>query len=76
MQLKPRGVDSQAGEDRPDALDAAPVAKVLRANGVVDTAPSRTLGRNQLRIAMYPAIDPSDVEKLTGAIDHVVGQLG
>jgi phosphoserine aminotransferase len=61
--------------DFDDAIDAAQVAKVLRANGVVDTEPYRKLGRNQLRIAMYPAIDPSDVEKLTGAIDYVVGQL-
>jgi len=61
--------------DFDDAIDAARVAKVLRANGVVDTEPYRKLGRNQLRIAMYPAIDPSDVEKLTGAIDYVVGQL-
>jgi phosphoserine aminotransferase len=61
--------------DFDDAIDAAQVAKVLRANGVVDTEPYRKLGRNQLRIAMYPAIDPSDVEKLTGAIDYVVGEL-
>lgn len=62
--------------DFDDAIDAAAVAKVLRANGVVDTEPYRKLGRNQLRIAMYPAIDASDVEKLTQAIDYVVGQLG
>jgi len=61
--------------DFDDAIDAAQIAKVLRANGIVDTEPYRKLGRNQLRIAMYPAIDPSDVERLTGAIDHVVGQL-
>jgi phosphoserine aminotransferase len=61
--------------DFDDAIDAAAIAKVLRANGVVDTEPYRKLGRNQLRIAMYPAIDPDDVEKLTGAIDYVVGQL-
>ncbi|MBE7325376.1 phosphoserine transaminase [Nocardioides sp. Y6] len=61
--------------DFDDAIDAAAVAKVLRANGIVDTEPYRKLGRNQLRIAMYPAVDPSDVEKLTQAIDHVVGQL-
>ena len=57
------------------AVDAAAVAKTLRANGIVDTEPYRKLGRNQLRIAMYPAIDPADVEKLTGAIDHVVENL-
>jgi phosphoserine aminotransferase len=61
--------------DFDDAIDAAAIAKVLRANGIVDTEPYRKLGRNQLRIAMYPAIDPSDVEKLTGAIDYVVGEL-
>jgi phosphoserine aminotransferase len=56
-------------------IDAAQIAKVLRANGIVDTEPYRKLGRNQLRIAMYPAIDPSDVEALTGCIDWVVGRL-
>jgi phosphoserine aminotransferase len=58
-----------------DDVDAAAVAKVLRANGVVDTEPYRKLGRNQLRIGMFPAIDPDDVTKLTQAIDHVVGRL-
>jgi len=61
--------------DFDDAIDAAQVAKVLRANGVVDTEPYRKLGRNQLRVAMYPAIDPADVEALTACIDHVVGAL-
>jgi phosphoserine aminotransferase len=61
--------------DFDDAIDAAVVAKVLRAHGVVDTEPYRKLGRNQLRIAMYPAIDPSDVEALTACNDHVVGRL-
>ncbi|KQY56820.1 phosphoserine transaminase [Nocardioides sp. Root140] len=61
--------------DFDDAIDAAAIAATLRANGVVDTEPYRKLGRNQLRIAMYPAVDPSDVEKLTACIDHVVGQL-
>ncbi|WP_170970189.1 phosphoserine transaminase [Nocardioides jishulii] len=62
--------------DFDDAIDAAAIAKVLRANGVVDTEPYRKLGRNQLRIAMYPAIDASDVEKLTQSIEYVVNQLG
>ncbi len=57
------------------AVDAAAVAQVLRANGIVDTEPYRKLGRNQLRIAMFPAIDPEDVRALTGCIDHVVGRL-
>ncbi len=55
-----------------DAIDAAAVAKTLRANGIVDTEPYRKLGRNQLRIAMYPAVDPADVEALTACIDWVV----
>jgi phosphoserine aminotransferase len=57
------------------AVDAAAVAAVLRANGIVDTEPYRKLGRNQLRVAMFPAVDPSDVEALTECIDHVVAQL-
>ncbi|GAB3206961.1 phosphoserine transaminase [Marinactinospora endophytica] len=55
---------------------AAAVAKVLRANGVVDTEPYRKLGRNQLRIGMFPAIEPADVQALTECVDHVVGALG
>ena len=51
------------------------IAATLRANGIVDTEPYRKLGRNQLRIAMYPAIDPSDVEALTACIDFVVERL-
>lgn len=58
-----------------DDVDAAAVAKILRANGVVDTEPYRKLGRNQLRIGMFPAIDPEDVTQLTKAIDWIVGQL-
>ena len=61
--------------DFDDTVDAAQVAKVLRANGIVDTEPYRKLGRNQLRVAMFPAIEPSDVEALTGCIDHVVERL-
>jgi phosphoserine aminotransferase len=61
--------------DFDESIDAAQVAKVLRANGVVDTEPYRKLGRNQLRIAMYPAIDPADVEALTASIDYVVERL-
>jgi phosphoserine aminotransferase len=58
--------------DFDDSIDAAEIAQVLRANGIVDTEPYRKLGRNQLRIAMYPAIDPADVEALTKCIDWVV----
>ena len=61
--------------DFDDSVDASAVAKVLRANGIVDTEPYRKLGRNQLRVAMFPAVDPSDVEALTECIDYVVGQL-
>ncbi|HET8602671.1 MAG TPA: phosphoserine transaminase [Marmoricola sp.] len=61
--------------DFADSVDAEQVAAVLRANGIVDTEPYRKLGRNQLRIAMYPAIDPADVEALTACIDHVVARL-
>jgi phosphoserine aminotransferase len=61
--------------DFDDAIDASAIAQVLRANGIVDTEPYRKLGRNQLRIAMYPAIDPADVEALTACVDYVVAQL-
>jgi phosphoserine aminotransferase len=57
-------------------IDAAAVAAVLRANGVVDVEPYRKLGRNQLRVAMFPAVDPADVEALTACVDHVVERLG
>ena len=56
-------------------VDAAAVARVLRLNGIVDTEPYRKLGRNALRIAMFPAIEPADVEALTGCIDWVVERL-
>lgn len=61
--------------DFDDDVDAATVAKVLRANGIVDVEPYRKLGRNQLRIAMYTAVDPDDVEALTTCIDWVVDHL-
>ena len=61
--------------DFTDDVDAAEVAKVLRANGIVDTEPYRKLGRNQLRIAMFPAVDPADVQALTASIDYVVERL-
>ncbi|SDT63056.1 phosphoserine transaminase [Jiangella sp. DSM 45060] len=62
--------------DFDDSIDAAAVAKVLRANGIVDVEPYRKLGRNQLRVAMFPAVDPADVEALTACIDFVVEKLG
>ena len=58
-----------------DAVDAAAVARILRSNGVVDTDPYRKLGRNQLRIAMFPAIDPEDVAALCACVNYVVGAL-
>jgi phosphoserine aminotransferase len=53
-------------------VDAAAIAKTLRANGIVDVEPYRKLGRNQLRIGMFPAVEPSDVEALTACIDWIV----
>ncbi|MFE7136013.1 phosphoserine transaminase [Streptomyces sp. NPDC057638] len=61
--------------DFSDDVDAAAIAKVLRANGIVDTEPYRKLGRNQLRVAMFPAVDPADVEALTACVDYVIEQL-
>jgi phosphoserine aminotransferase len=62
--------------DLDDELPAATVSGVLRQNLVVDTESYRKLGRNQLRIGMYPAIDPDDIEALTHCIDYVVERLG
>jgi phosphoserine aminotransferase len=61
--------------DLDESIDATAVTKALRANGIVDTEPYRKLGRNQLRIAMFPAIEPADVEALTACVDYVVDQL-
>jgi len=61
--------------DFTDEVDAAAVAKTLRANGIVDTEPYRKLGRNQLRIGMFPAVDPDDVSALTACVDWVVQRL-
>jgi phosphoserine aminotransferase len=58
-----------------DAIDATKVAAALRANGIVDTEPYRKLGKNQLRIGMFPAIDPADIDALTASIDFVVSKL-
>ena len=58
-----------------EAIDATKIAAALRDNGIVDTEPYRKLGKNQLRIGMFPAVDPSDVEALTKCIDHVVAAL-
>jgi phosphoserine aminotransferase len=61
--------------DFSDDVDAAAIAATLRANGIVDTEPYRKLGRNQLRIGMFPAVEPSDVQALTTCIDWVVERL-
>ena len=61
--------------DLDESIDAGVVSKVLRANGVVDTESYRKLGRNQLRVALFPAIDAEDVTQLTRCIDHVVDEL-
>jgi phosphoserine aminotransferase len=61
--------------DLDERVDAVTVSAVLRRNGIVDTDSYRKLGRNQLRIAMFPAIEPDDVAALTACIDHVVGEL-
>nr|WP_253691527.1 phosphoserine transaminase [Cellulosimicrobium protaetiae] len=61
--------------DLDDAIDATAVVAALRANGVLDVFPYRKLGRNQLRVAMFPAIEPDDVRALTACVDHVVSHL-
>jgi phosphoserine aminotransferase len=61
--------------DFDDAIDAARIASTLRANGIVDTEPYRKLGRNQLRVATFTAIEPDDVRALIGAIEFVVERL-
>jgi phosphoserine aminotransferase len=62
--------------DFDDSIDAAAIAKVLRANGIVDTEPYRKLGRNQLRVATFTAIEPADVRQLVSSIEYVVANLG
>jgi phosphoserine aminotransferase len=61
--------------DFTDEIDAAKVAKILRANGILDTEPYRKLGRNQLRVALFPAIDPEDIAALCASVTYVVGAL-
>jgi phosphoserine aminotransferase len=58
-----------------EGVDASRIAAALRANGVVDTEPYRKLGRNQLRIGMFPNVEPDDVVQLTRCIDWVVERL-
>jgi len=61
--------------DFDDSIDAKQVAKILRANGIVDTEPYRKLGRNQLRVGMFPAVEPDDLANLCRSIDYVVERL-
>jgi phosphoserine aminotransferase len=61
--------------DLDPAIEAATVTRTLRAHGIVDVEPYRKLGRNQLRVAMFPSVEPDDVLALTACIDHVVDQL-
>jgi phosphoserine aminotransferase len=61
--------------DFDDSIDAALVAKVLRENGILDTEPYRKLGRNQLRVALFPAIEPDDIAALTRCVDHVLERI-
>ena len=58
-----------------EKVDAAALAKALRANGIVDVEPYRKLGRNQLRVGMFPAVEPDDVEALTACVDWVVANV-
>ncbi|MFK3678401.1 phosphoserine transaminase [Microbacterium sp. NPDC090218] len=62
--------------DFDDSIDAAAIAKILRANGIVDTEPYRKLGRNQLRVATFVSIEPDDVRQLTRSLDYVLENLG
>ena len=61
--------------DFADSVEATALSKALRANGIVDTDSYRKLGRNQLRIGTFPAVDPADVEALTACIDYVLERL-
>lgn len=61
--------------DIDDSIDATAITKALRANGIVDTEPYRKLGRNQLRVGVFPAVEPDDVRQLTRSIDHIISKL-
>jgi phosphoserine aminotransferase len=61
--------------DFDEAVDAKAVTTALRANGIVDTEPYRKLGRNQIRVGMFPAVEPDDLVALTKSVDYVVGAL-
>ena len=59
-----------------DGVSGDALAEALRANGIVDVEPYRKLGRNQLRVAMFPAVEPDDVSALTSCVEYVVERLG
>jgi phosphoserine aminotransferase len=61
--------------DFDESVDAAAIAKILRANGIVDVEPYRKLGRNQLRVAMFPSVEPDDVRALTACVDYVLERV-
>jgi phosphoserine aminotransferase len=61
--------------DVDEQIDADGLAAILRANGIVDTDSYRKLGRNQLRIGMFPAVDPADVQALTACVDYIIERL-
>jgi phosphoserine aminotransferase len=61
--------------DFDEKIDATEITKALRANGILDVEPYRKLGRNQIRVAMFPAIEPTDVSKLTQCVDYVIERL-
>jgi len=68
-------INGASDGDGTGGLAADDIAAVLRANGIVDTESYRKLGRNQLRIGMFPAVEPADVEALTACIDYVAERL-
>ena len=76
MRLPSRAIANEWPEPTiDDSIDATAITKALRLNGIVDTEPYRKLGRNQLRIAVFPAVEPDDVRALTRSIDYVISQL-
>ncbi len=74
VRTQPSARWSWARSTSPSEVDAAALAATLRANGIVDVEPYRKLGRNQLRVAMFPATPPEDVQALTACIDYVLEQ--
>ena len=73
---KRNALSTPVREQLADAIDATVVSSVLRSNGIVDTESYRKLGRNQLRVALFPNVEPADIALLTAAIDWIVDRLG